>query len=185
MTLATATEPILLDLDEKTWERQIDRTVSWLGNVLVVQAEFRKLSETTAATIKEPHIKKYLEEVAARAQVHEDQARQMFRAIGREPSKGRSLAGTVLSKAREAVGDVVGLVGGARGSWKDLRQLLLVSQDALGAFAIVEQLGYALALPELAGPAFQIVAEKTKHQLLIQEYMLEMGPVAILYHEDV
>lgn len=27
-------------------------------------------------------------------------------------------------------------------------------------------------------------AEKTKDQLLIQEYMLEMGPVSILYHED-
>lgn len=85
---------------------------------------------------------------------------------------------------REVAGDVVGFAGGARGNWTDLRQLLLVSQDALGAFAIVEQLGYALGLSELAEPAFRIVAEKTKDQLLIQEYMLEMGPIAILYHED-
>lgn len=39
-------------------------------------------------------------------------------------------------------------------------------------------------LEELAEPAFRIAAQKTKDQLLIQEYMLEMGPVAILYHED-
>lgn len=185
MTVKTAIEPILLDLDEKTRDKHISRTESWLSNVLLVQAEFRKFAADAASAIKEPHIKKYLSDIAERAQAHEDQARDFFAAIGRTPPSGRSMAGTVLAKVREAVGGVVGLMGGARGNWTDLRQLLLVSQDALGAFAIVEQLGYALGLPQLAEPAFRIVAEKTKDQLLIQEYVLEMGPVAILYHEDV
>ncbi len=39
-------------------------------------------------------------------------------------------------------------------------------------------------MPGLAEPAFRVVAEKTRDQLLIQEYMLERGPVSILYHED-
>lgn len=62
--------------------------------------------------------------------------------------------------------------------------MLIESQDALGAFAIVEQLGYALGLPELAEPAFRAVAEKTKDHLLIQEYVLEMAPVGILLEQD-
>src|SRR5690242_4499776 len=109
MTVATVTEPILLDLDEKTWRQQIDRTECWLGNVLLTQEKFRKFAEDTAARIKEPHIRQYLEEVAGRARAHEGQARELFRAIGRAPSDGRSLAGTAAAKVGEAVADVVGL----------------------------------------------------------------------------
>ncbi len=118
------------------------------------------------------------------ARRHEEEARSLFRAIGRKPSDGRSLAGSAAAKVAEAVAGVVGFAGGARGNWKDLPQLLLESMDALGAFAVAEQLGYALGLPELAEPASRVVAEKTRDQLLIQEYVLETGPVAILYHED-
>jgi hypothetical protein len=148
------------------------------------QAKFRKFAEETAEEIEEPHIKKYLRDIADRAASHEEEARGLCRAIGREPSGGRTLTGAVMAKGVELMADVVGLSGGASGNWKDLRQLLLANQDAIGAFAIAEQLGYALGLPELANPAFRVVAEKTKDQLLIQEYMLEMGPVAILYHQD-
>jgi hypothetical protein len=88
-----------------------------------------------------------------------------------------------MAKGAELVADVIGLAGGARGNWKDLRQLLIESQDALGAFAIVEQLGYALGLPELANPAFRAIAEKTKDRLLIEEYVREMAPASILIHE--
>ncbi len=184
MAVVTASEPILLDLDEKTWGEQLDRAESWLGDVLLAQEKFRKFAEDTADKIKEPHIKQYLAEIVGRAKRHEEEARSLFRAIGREPSGGRSLAGSAAAKVGEAVAGVVGLAGGARGNWKDLRQLLLESMDALGAFAVAEQLGYALGLPGLAEPAFRVVAEKTKDQLLIQEYVLEMGPVSILYHED-
>jgi len=184
MATQTATEPILLELDEATWGKQLDRAAAWLGNVLMTQEKFRKFAEDTAARIHEPHIKKYLEDVVQHARAHEEQAHGLIRTIGREPSTGRSLAGAVLAKGAELVADVVGLAGGARGNWKDLRQLLIESQDALGAFAIVEQLGYALGMPELADPAFRIIAEKTKDHLLIQEYLLEMAPASILLHQD-
>lgn len=49
---------------------------------------------------------------------------------------------------------------------------------------IAEQLGYALGLPELAERCFQIVREKHTYQLLIEEYMLEVGAAAILYNRD-
>jgi hypothetical protein len=184
MSIETAARPLLLDLDEATWDAQIDRAAAWLGDALMVQEKFRKFAEDVAAQIREPHIKAYLQELVGRARAHEERIADMTRAIGREPSAGRSLAGAALAKGGELIAGAVGLAGGARGDWKDLRQLLIESQDALGAFAIVEQLGYALGLPELADPAFRATAEKQKDHLLIQEFVLEMGPIAILLHAD-
>ncbi len=57
MAVATASEPILLDLDDKTWEGQLDRAESWLGDVLLAQEKFRQFAEDTADKIQEPHIK--------------------------------------------------------------------------------------------------------------------------------
>lgn len=171
-------------VSEESRNTQIDRATTWLNHLLMTQEKFRKFAEDTASRMKKPHIKAYLEAVADRARGHEELACGLIRAIGREPSAGRSLAGTVLAKGSELVADIVGLGGGAHGTWKDLRQLHLANQDAIGAFAIAEQLGYDLALPELAEPAFRVQHEKMEDQLLIMEYMLEMGPVAILMHED-
>jgi hypothetical protein len=184
MTAGTAAGPILLELDDETWSRQIDRAAAWLGDTLQVQEKFRKFAADVASEMKEPHIRKYLEDVVGRATAHEGLIRELTRAIGREPSGGRTLAGAAMAKGGELVAAAVGLAGGARGNWMDLRQLLIESQDALGAFAIVEQLGYALGLPGLARPAFDAVAEKTKDHLLIQEYVLEMAAVGILLHQD-
>ncbi|QDV34642.1 hypothetical protein [Tautonia plasticadhaerens] len=176
--------PLLLELDEETWADQLDRASAWLGNLLMSQEKFRTYAEDAAGKIEEPHIREYLREIAGRAAEHEEQARGLFLVLGREPTAGRSTAGAVLAKGAELVADVVGRSGGARGNWRDVRQLLLANQDAIGAFAVAEQLGYALGLPELADPCFRLVAEKTKDQLLIQEYMLEMGPMAILLGLD-
>ncbi|QEH38447.1 hypothetical protein OJF2_70500 [Aquisphaera giovannonii] len=184
MATDLAAAPILLELDDATWSKQIDRAAAWLGDALTVQEKFRKLAEDTAASLKEPHIKKYIQDIARHAAAHEELVRGLARAIGREPSGGRSLAGSVLAKGAELVADVVGLAGGARGNWKDLRQLLLASQDAMGAFAIAEQLGYALGLPKLSDPAFRAAAEKTRDHLVIQEFVLEMAPASILLHQD-
>src|SRR3954453_21012361 len=103
--MATETDAgsILLELDQSTWDRQIDRAAAWLGNVLMTQEKFRKFAEDTAAKIREPHIKKYLEDVVQHARAHEEQARGLIRTIGRETSTGRSLAGTVLAKGAELV----------------------------------------------------------------------------------
>ena len=90
-----------------------------------------------------------------------------------------------MAKGGELAADLVGWMGGAASPWGDLRQLLLANLDALGAFSIAEQLGYSLGLPAMAESCFAIGREKHTHQLLIMEYMLEMGPAAILYKAPV
>jgi hypothetical protein len=55
----------------------------------------------------------------------------------------------------------------------------------MGAFAVVEQLGLAIGNKEMANLAFFVVQEKTMHQLLLQEYMLEMAPNAVLYKKSI
>jgi hypothetical protein len=44
---------------------------------------------------------------------------------------------------------------------------------------------FALGRPAAVDIAFPIVAEKTRHQLLIRECYLEMAANAILYRRDV
>ncbi|WP_437680270.1 hypothetical protein [Sorangium sp. So ce131] len=60
-----------------------------------------------------------------------------------------------------------------------------VHLDAMGAFAIAEQLGLALAHHELRDLAFAVEAEKSTDQLILKELMLEMAAVSILYGEQV
>src|SRR3954470_17620749 len=99
----TAAGTILLELDEATWSRQVDRAAAWLGDTLQVQEKFRKFASDTAAAIREPHIKKYLEDLVEHARAHEELARGLFRLLGREPSGGRSLAGAALAKGGELI----------------------------------------------------------------------------------
>jgi len=66
-----------------------------------------------------------------------------------------------------------------------IHQLLLINLNALGAFAIAEQLGLALGLKEIIDITFQITLEKQAHQLILQEYMLETAPISILYQISV
>jgi hypothetical protein len=73
------------------------------------------------------------------------------------------------------------MAGGMAGGVRDIRQLLLANLEAIGAFGLAEQLGLALAIEQLADAAWEVVHEKTRDQLILQEYLLEMGPVAILY----
>ncbi len=181
MTSTAAIQPLLLELDEETRATQLDRVASWLHNVQLLQAAFRQLAEDTVPKIHEPHIKQYIADVAAQAKEHEQAVMALYRLIGRDPAPGRTLGGTLLSKVREVVADVEGAAGGAVGGWKELRELLLTNVDALGAFAVAEQLGLALGLPEAVDIVFPVVHAKWTAHLLLQEYMLEMGSKAILY----
>jgi hypothetical protein len=185
MTVATAVEPLLLELDEKTYAEQLDRVESWFGNVLMAQATYRKLAEDTADEIHEPHVREYLRELAAKAKEHEGKAEELYRLIGREPSGARKLGGAARAKGGEWMAALEGLMGGARGNWKGLRALLLACVDARGAFAVAEQLGYAMGIPAVAELAFAVVMEQSTQMLLIQEYLLEMGPISILMSKDV
>lgn len=186
MATTTAPErdggPILIELDEATWRRHLDRVEGWLAHVVAVQAEFRTLAADTAAKVREPHWHEYLTTVAEAAAEHEKKAEELFRVIGRDPVKVGALTGPVLAKAREALAALVGVTTGASSPWRDLQQLYLVSLGALGAFATAEQLGYAVGLPALAEIAFHVTAEKFKHHRLLQEAVLEFASMAILYH---
>lgn len=179
---AAAADAILIDIDETTWNEHIDRTERWLGHVAMVQAEFRTLAVDTAAKFQEPHLRELLTKVAEAARAHEGRIAEMYRVIGRTQGPPvAAVAGTAMGKAREALGGLVGAAAGAVGPWRDLHQLFLVSLGALGAFGVAEQLGYSLGLPALASTAFDIQLEKFKHHRLIQEFVLEFAPIAILY----
>jgi hypothetical protein len=182
MTRANRHEPILIDLDQQAWKDQIDRVESWLGNVLMTQTAFKGLIENTIPKIEEPHIKEYLQGILETAKKHQQQAEQLYRVIGREPSSARKLAAPLLSSITQTLTKTTAAAGGAVGGWQDLRTLLLVNLDAMSAFAVAEQLGLALGIAEIEDMTFPIINEKTAQQLLLQEYLLEMGPVSILYH---
>lgn len=181
MTGMTMSEPILVELDSESWNTWLDRAATWFGNVLMTQTTFRQLAEDTQDKVNEPHFKAFLKEIAETAKRHEEQAEALYRAIGRDPAAGRKLMGTILSKAQETFGNLENMAGGAAGGFRDVRQLMLTNLDSMGAFAIAEQLGYALGLPEVANIAFAVENEKSKHQLLLQEIVLEMAAQAILY----
>lgn len=180
-----AGQALLLELDEDTWKGFLDSYESWLGNTLMLQTTFRRMVEDTASKIAEPHIREYLAELGKAAQAHEQRAEELFRLIGRDPATGRKAGGLVMSKLEEVLATVQGLAGGATGNWRDIRQLLIANLDALGAFAVAEQLALALGLPEIVDVTFNVIHEKQTAHLLIQEYMLEMASQSILYHSSI
>ncbi|TPE46193.1 hypothetical protein [Pontibacter mangrovi] len=184
MANATQTPTILIELDQETRNRQLDRAKSWLDNVLLTQASHRKLLEDTVEKIEEPHIKQYLAEMALQAEQHEEKARELFSLIDREPSDIRQMLGQVMGKARQALGDFIAVAGGAKGPWQDLHQVYLSNYNSMGAFAVAEQLGLALGIPRMVDITFGVVAEKSTSQLLLQEAVLEMCSMSILYKES-
>jgi hypothetical protein len=88
-------------------------------------------------------------------------------------------------KTRQALGHIEGLAAGARGAWRQLRELLLSNLDAIGAYGVTEQLGLALARPAVTNITVPILTAKGEHQLQLQECFLEMAANAILYRKDV
>ncbi|AKD05061.1 hypothetical protein POKO110462_17870 [Pontibacter korlensis] len=178
------TQTVLIELDQETRNKQLDRAKSWFDNVLLTQTSYRKLLEDTVDKIEEPHIKMYLAEMAGQEIKHEERTRELFSLIDREPSDVRHLLGEVAGKARQALGDFIAVAGGTKGPWQDLHQLYLSNHNSMGAFAVAEQLGLALGIPRIAEIAFMVVAEKSTSQLLLQECVLEMCSMSILYKED-
>ena len=182
--LANVTAPILVELDEETWKAQIDRVTKWLDNVLLVQATFRQLADDTVGKVREPHFKEFLTQIAETARRHERQAEDLYRVIGREPSLARRLGGTVMSKARQGLADLVAMGGGAAGAWGDVRQMLLTNLDAMGAFGTAEQLGLALGIPTIEEITFAVINEKSAQQLLLQEMLMEIAAQSILHKAE-
>src|SRR5690349_1261439 len=113
LTAERAAGPILIGLDEDTWRGHLDRAEGWLGHVVTAQAEFRTLAADTAAKVREPHWHEYLTRVAEAAARHQEKAEEMFRVIGRDPSRSGRVTGAVMAKAREGLAGLVGAATGA------------------------------------------------------------------------
>ncbi|GHA80731.1 ferritin family protein [Pontibacter akesuensis] len=176
-------QAILIELDQECREEQYNRAAAWFKNVQLTQASFRQLLEDTVEKIEEPHIKDYLYTMLEFARHHEEKAEELFRAIEREPSSVRTLAGEMLGKGRELWADIIALGGGAVGPWQDLQQLYISNLNSMSAFAVAEQLGLALGIPAILEITFPVVAQKSTDQLLLQECALEMCSKSILYKQ--
>jgi hypothetical protein len=177
--------PILVEMEPAYWQVQLDRGEQWFGNLLTAQIAFRQHAEDTVGKIREPHIKEAVAQVAESAREHERQIDELYRVIGRDPSAMRRTAGELMARVGEAVGSLQGALGGAVGAWRDIHRLTLANLNALGAFAVAEQLGFALGYPAIPEITFPIIHMKQTQQLLLQEYMLEMASVEILYQQPI
>ena len=173
---------LLLELDQKSWGNFNENAQQWLDNLLMTQSAFRQLSADIKDKIEENHLQKYVSDIHERALDHEKKIEKLYDFVDGDPSKTRELLGNLMGKSRKAFGDVLALGGGVTGPWQDIHQLYLANANAIGAFAVAEQIGLALAIPDMADLAFQIVAEKKTDQLMLQEIVLEMSIPAILYN---
>ena len=179
-----ANKTILLELDDKTRQQHYDSAAAWFKNVQLTQASFRQLLEDTVAKIEEPHIKHYLSTMLDYAKEHETKAEALFAIIGRKPSSARVLLGELTGKSRELWADIIALGGGTKGPWQDLQQLYISNLNSMSAFAVAEQLGLALGIPEILDITFPVIRQKSTDQLLLQECSLEMCSISILYKKS-
>jgi hypothetical protein len=173
--------PVFIELDKECREEHFDRTEAWFKNVQLTQASFRQLLEDTIEKIEEPHIKDYLTTMLGQAGEHEEKAEALFAIIGRKPSTVRVKLGELAGKAREVLADMIALTGGAKGPWQDVHQLYILNLNSMSAFAVAEQLGLALGIPEIVDITFPVIAQKSTDHLLLQEIALEMCSMSILY----
>ncbi|MEH7158934.1 hypothetical protein [Neobacillus drentensis] len=177
---------ILIELDEQTRSKHLNQMEKWFEHVLTTQMSLENSLQKTIPIITEPHIKEAFLKIQDAARAHSSAAEDLFKAIHRsaDAAKDRALA-NINTAVQTGLFSFQELLGGAVGSWKGIHQLLLMNHQAMGAFAVAEQLGLSIGMKEVVNIAFPVVHEKTMHQLLLQEYMLEMAPVSILYQENV
>lgn len=175
---------ILIEMDDKSWDFFSDNGAKWLDNLLLMQSSYRKLLEDTLDKVKELHIKAYLSDMHERAKQHEEKIEALYKIINRDSSVVRKTLGTVLGKMREVLGDAIAFTGGVAGPWQDLQQLYLSNTNTMGAFAVVEQIGLAMGVPEIADIAIPIEMDLAADHLLLQELVLEMAGVAIMYNQS-
>lgn len=173
---------MLLELDEENWEQFYDNAQKWLDNLLMTQSSFRQLAEDSKNKITEVHLRKYISDIHERAIKHEEQIDRLYEFVKRDPSKIRGTLGILLGKSQKAFGEVLAIGGGVTGPWQHLHLMFLANLNAIGAFSVAEQIGLALAIPQMADLAFHIAAEKQTDQLLLQEVVLEMSVPSILYN---
>ena len=189
MTQPTAgsSRVVLLEVDRDAWTNGLRRVRPWLAATATLQTVFRRVSHQVADTVSEPHIRTYLGEVTETARRHEALVDELYPAFGVPAVSRLAVAGTaaVASTGRQVAGQLVGRFSGAHGpGWRGMRVLLRSNLDAISGFAVTEQLALALGNPRVVDLVFPVLKEKKEHQLLIQEYLLEMASNAVLYQRD-
>jgi hypothetical protein len=177
---------ILIELDEKTRNLHFDQMEKWFEHVLATEISLEIGLKKAIPQITEPHIQEAIMKIQLAVKGHSLASEQLFEAIGRSANtvKDRVLA-TLNINMQSGLFSFLDVLGGAVGSWREIHLLHLLNHQAMGAFAVAEQLGLSIGMKEVVTIAFPIVHEKTMHQLLLQEYLLEMAPVSILYRENV
>ena len=178
-----AKQALLIELDQECRQDHYNKAAEWFKNVQLTQASFRQLLGDTVTKIEEPHIKDYLETMLGHALEHEEKAKALFAVVGHSPSTIRKITGDVLGKGRQLLADVIAFGGGVKGPWQELQQLYISNHNSMSAFAVAEQLGLALGIPEILDITFPVVAQKSTDQLLLQECALEMCSKSILYQQ--
>lgn len=120
-----------------------------------------------------------------KATEHEQQLPKVYQIIGRTPGSGRTLAGTLMAKAREGVADVLGASGGAAGGWTDLHQLFLASLNAISAVSTAQEIALALGIGEIVSITFPMITQKFVQHRMLQEITLETATLAIVYQHPI
>ncbi|WP_198158757.1 hypothetical protein [Robertmurraya korlensis] len=153
--------------------------------MLTIQYVLENKLQKAIPAIQEPHIQEAIEKILDANKHHTKVIDELFDIVDSKPNTTLDyVLGSVVGKFEELMG-FQDIMGGAVGSWQQIHHLLILNQQAMGAFAVAEQLGLSLGIKEIVGVGYSITHEKTMHQLLLQEYMLEMAPISILYKEEV
>lgn len=165
---------------------QTKKIEKWFEHVQTIQYALESNLNKTIPTIREPHIREAIEKILDANKHHTKVIEELFDIIDKKPNKlSDKVFGEVVEKLEGGLMRFQDLLGGATGSWQHMHHLVVMNQQAMGAFAISEQLGLSLGMKEIVGIGFSISHEKTMHQMVLQEYMLEMAPKSILYNENV
>lgn len=179
-------EITLIELDDNYLAEQMDKVERWLEHTAIAQSILVEKLQKAIPKIDEPHIREAVEKIADANKHHTHGIEQLFSFIDRKPNiRTDSVLGVVTEKLEDGMLRFQDLLGGAVGSWQELHHLLLLNQQAQGAFAVVEQLGLSLGMKEVVDVGFSITHEKYMHHIVLQEYMLEMAPISILYERNV
>jgi hypothetical protein len=176
---------VLFELDNPSWETLKDRAEKWFLNVQMIQTGFRKLVEDTLPKINDSNVHQYLKTLHGVAIRHESRAADLLRMIGREPSTARNVAGTGLAKVRELWAGVIGMSGGAVTGWTDLQQILHASLDGIAAFGVANDIGLALGLSDITELTLQVTNEKFVQHYRLQELVLELATISVLYRSEI
>jgi hypothetical protein len=181
---------LVLELDESSLERSRRSVAPWLLTTSTLQAGFRKLAGRTTGQVTDPLVRDWLTGVERLARQHEEAVAELYAAFEvprTPPSLLPTLAGTVVAGTRGLVGQVQGVLAGARGAaaWRSLRQLQLSNLDSMSAFGVVQQFGIALGRPRVVEITFPIVTKKSEQQLLLHELFLEFATDAVLTTSDI